>query len=70
MLGVIDLASHGFYYPFTLYAPRSGYSITVNPTPNPEYEGFTSEQIAAANRAKYEAVVAAAREAETADDYF
>ncbi|MGJ7915456.1 hypothetical protein ACI48D_08265 [Massilia sp. LXY-6] len=70
MLGVIDLASHGFYYPFTLRAPRSGYSITVNPAPNPDYAGFTPEQITSANRAKYEAVVADARAAAQADDCF
>jgi hypothetical protein len=70
MLSIIDLAAHGFYYPFTLRAPRSRYSITVNPTPNPEYAGFTPDQIAAANRAAYEAVVAAARAAEQSDDCF
>jgi hypothetical protein len=43
------------YWP-TIWAPRSGYSITVNPTPNPEYAGFAPEQIASANRAKFEAV--------------
>jgi len=58
MLCVIELAAHGCYPP-TLQAPRSRYSITVNPTPNPEYAGFKDEQIAAANRAKYEAIVAA-----------
>jgi hypothetical protein len=65
MLTVIDFASHGLYYPFCLDARRSGYTVTVNPTPNPEYEGFTPEQIAAANRAKYEAIVAATKTAES-----
>jgi hypothetical protein len=56
---VIDFASFGLYFPFCLDARRSGYTVTVNPTPNPEYEGFTPEQIEAANRAKFEATVAA-----------
>jgi len=34
--------------------------------PNPEYKGFKPEQITSANRAKYEAVVAAHKAA--ADD--
>ena len=59
MLSVIDLAAHGLYYPFCLDARYSGYTINVNPMPNVEYEGFTWNQIASANRAKYEAVVAA-----------
>jgi hypothetical protein len=66
MLSIIDLASHDCSFPFTLHAPRSGYSITINPTPNPEYEGYTPEQITAANLTKYEAVVAAHQAA--ADD--
>jgi hypothetical protein len=37
------------------------YSITVNLAPNPEYEGFAANQIAAANRTKHEAVIAAAK---------
>jgi hypothetical protein len=61
MLSVIDLAAHGLYYPFCLDARHSRYIITVNPAPNPEYEGFTPEQIDAADRAAYEAVVAARR---------
>ena len=59
MLSVIDLASHGVFYPFCLDARHSGYTVQVNPTPNPDYEGFTPEQITAANRAKYEAIIAA-----------
>lgn len=73
MLTVIDLASQGLYFPFFLDAHRSGYLTTVNPTPNPDYEGFTPEQIVAANRAKYEAIVAASlAESEEAEsfDYF
>ena len=58
MLSVIDLAAHGVYYPFCLDARHSGYTVQVNPTPNPEYEDLTPEQIVAANRAKYEAIVA------------
>ena len=58
MLAVIDLAAHGLYFPFILDAYRSGYNVVVNPMPNPAYAGFTSEQIAAASRAEYEAVVA------------
>lgn len=58
MLTVIAAASEGFYFPFFLNAYRSGYTVTVNPFPNPAYAGFTPEQIEAANRAKYEAVVA------------
>lgn len=73
MLTVIDLASHGMYFPFFLDAHLSQYITTVNPTPNPDYEGFTPEQIVAANRAKYEAVIAAMHtEAENPQslDYF
>jgi hypothetical protein len=70
MLGVIDLAAHGLYFPFTLRAPRSGYTITVNPAPNPEYEGFTADQITAANRFKCEAVIAAVKAAEQGDNAF
>jgi hypothetical protein len=73
MLSVIDLAAHGVYYPFCLDARHSGYTVQVNPTPNPDYEGFSPEQIVAANRAKYEAIVAAGH-AERANlqchDYF
>ena len=58
MLTVIDLASQGLYFPFFLDAHRSGYITTVNPTPNPDYEGFTPDQIVAANRAKFEVIVA------------
>jgi hypothetical protein len=58
MLAVIELATHGHCYPFCLDACKSGYYLTVDPTPNPEHEGFTGEQITAANRAAYEAVVA------------
>jgi hypothetical protein len=66
MLAVIELAAHGVYYPFRLDARRSGYSITVEPSPNPAHHGFTSEQIAADNRACFESVVAAAAAAEEA----
>lgn len=61
MLAVIDLAAHGLYYPFFLDAYRSGYTVTVNPMPNPAHAGFSPEQVAAANRAQFEAVVAAQR---------
>jgi len=61
MLTVIAAAAEGFYYPFYLNAHRSGYTVTVNPFPNPAYAGFTSEQVAAANRAQFEAVVASRR---------
>lgn len=73
MLSVIDLAAHGVYYPFCLDARHSGYTVQVNPTPNPDYEGFTPEQIIAANRAKYEAVIAAIHAERTSPamhDYF
>ena len=70
MLTVIDFASHGLFYPFCLDAHRSGYTVTVNPTPNPEYVGLTQEQIVAANRAKYEAVVAAYQASEQSQDWF
>jgi hypothetical protein len=66
MLAVIELAAHGLYYPFCLDARRSGYYITVEPSPNPAHLGFTPEQIAADNRACFESVVAAAAEAEDA----
>jgi hypothetical protein len=65
MLTATDLASHGMYYPFCLDARRNGYTVTVNSKPNPDYGGFTHAQIAAANRAKYEAVVAAHKVAES-----
>lgn len=59
MLTVIAAAAEGFYFPFFLNAYRSGYTVTVNPFPNPAHAGFTPEQVAAANRAQFEAVVAA-----------
>lgn len=59
MLGIIEFAAHGLYYPFHLRAPRAKYEVTVNPMPNPAHEGLTGEQITAANRAAYEEVVAA-----------
>lgn len=65
-LGIIELAALGLYFPFLLDARRSGYSITVEPSPNPAHQGFTGEQIAADNRASFEAVVAAAADAEEA----
>jgi hypothetical protein len=68
MLSVIDLAAHGVYYPFCLDARHSSYTVQVNPTPNPEYEGFTPEQIVAANRAKYEAIVAVSKSQEENPD--
>lgn len=61
MLATIELAAHGVYFPFRLHAPRCGYTIDVNTSPNPEHAGFTPEQITAANRAKYEAIVAASK---------
>jgi hypothetical protein len=61
MLHVIELAAHGVYITITLEAPRSGYAMTVNASPNPAHEGLTPEQFAAANRAAYEAVVQDAR---------
>jgi len=73
MLAVIDLAAHGLYYPFILDAYRSGYNVVVNPMPNPDYAGFTPEEVAAARRAQFEAVVAIHR-AQDSDgqsrDYF
>jgi hypothetical protein len=58
MLGIIELAAHGLYYPFQFRATRARYQITVNPEPNPAHAGMTPEQITAGNRAAYEAVVA------------
>lgn len=70
MLAVIDLAAHGLYYPFILDAYRSGYNVIVNPMPNPAHEDFTPEQVTAANRAQFEAVIAARRaEAELPDSF-
>jgi len=71
MLSVIDLAAHGIYYPFCLDARHSGYTVTVNPTPDPEHEGLTPEQIALDRRAKYEAVIASLHADDGSDcDYF
>lgn len=64
MLAIIELAAHGLYFPFRLNARLSGYVIDVEPKPNPAFEGFTPEQITAANRASFEEVVAAAEAAE------
>jgi hypothetical protein len=64
MLAVIKLATHGLYYPFCLDARRSGYYITMEPSPNPAHLGLAPEQIAADNRASFEEVVAAAAAAE------
>jgi len=36
MLGVIEFAAHGLYFPFRLDARRSGYMLGVNPAPNPD----------------------------------
>ncbi|MFC3459715.1 hypothetical protein [Massilia haematophila] len=70
MLTVIAAAAEGFYFPFFLNAYRSHYTVTVNPFPNPAHAGFTPEQVAAANRAQFEAVVAARRaEAQHAPDF-
>lgn len=70
MLAVIDLAAHGLYYPFILDAYRSGYNVIVNPMPNPAHAGLTPEQVATANRAQFEAVVAARRaEAQQAPEF-
>jgi hypothetical protein len=55
---------------FCLDARHSGYTITVKPAPNPDHQDFTTEQIDAANRAQFEAVVAARRaEAQHALDF-
>lgn len=59
MLGVIELAAHGLYYPFRLDARRSGYTWAMNPAPNPDHAGRTPEAIAEARRAAYIALASA-----------
>jgi hypothetical protein len=58
MLAVIELAAHGVYYPFHYVAPRAKYRIVVSPEPNPAHAGLSPDQVTAANRAQYEAVLA------------
>lgn len=60
-LHVIELAAHGVHIRLNLRAPRSGYIVTVDATPNPEYDGLTGDQITAANRAAFESTVEDAR---------
>lgn len=60
MLGIIELAAHGLYFPFRLDAHRSGYIATMNPAPDPEHAGLSPEQLQATRRTAYEAVIAAA----------
>ena len=70
MLTVIAAAAEGFYFPFYLNAYRSHYTVTVNPFPNPAHAGYTPEQVAAANRAQFVAVIAAQRaDAQQAPDF-
>lgn len=69
MLTVIAAADEGFYFPFFLNAYRSGYTLTVNPFPNPAHAGYTPEQIASANRAQFEAVVAVCHDEGTEQNY-
>lgn len=66
LLAVIELAANGIYIPFRLDAHKSGYIVTVEPSPNPAHLGLTPEQIAADNRACFEEVVATATAAEAA----
>jgi len=69
MLGIIEFAAHGLYYPFRLDARRSGYIITVNPAPAPEHAGLTPDQVTAANRAKYVLLATAPDDAQSHDAF-
>jgi hypothetical protein len=59
MLGIIELAAHGLYFPFRLDAHRSGYLAHFDPTPDPAHAGLSPVELTAARRATYEASVAA-----------
>ena len=59
MLGVIELAAHGFYYPFRLDARLSGYTWAMSPAPDPDHAGLSPEAITALTRARYVALASA-----------
>jgi hypothetical protein len=69
MLGVIELAAHGLYYPFRLDARRSRYVLTVDPGPGPDHADMTPEQIAAVTRASYVAIATSPANVQTQDAF-
>lgn len=60
-LHVIELAAHGLHIRLNSFAPRCGYAITIDASPNPAHASLTGDQITAANRAAFESTVDHAR---------